>query len=86
MIDFSSRTQTRKIAARDKRDSCDGRMFVVRGPKFEVFGTSNPELQTVNLARPAFPARRASRAAHPAAFVYHNHLQGNNLDRRSTFP
>ncbi len=35
------------------------RQPTVRGPKFEVFGTSNPELQTVNLARPAFPARRA---------------------------
>ena len=40
----------------------------VRGPKFEVFGTSTPEIRTsahewdnvpAHLARPAFPARRA---------------------------
>jgi hypothetical protein len=84
MIDFSSRTLTQSIAARDWAEKV--RQPTVRGPKFEVFGTSNPELRTFNLARPAFPARRASRAPHPAAFVYHNHLQGNNLDRRNTFP
>ena len=31
----------------------------VRGPKFEVFGTSNPELRIVSLARPASLARLA---------------------------
>jgi hypothetical protein len=36
-----------RIAERDWRDGCDGRDARVRGPKFEVFGTSNRELRVV---------------------------------------
>ena len=45
--------------SRDGRDERDGRRFEVRSPKFEVFGTSNPELRTSDLACRARRARRA---------------------------
>ena len=47
------------MAQRDSRDGRDGRRFEVRSPKFEVFGTSNPELRTSDRACRARRARRA---------------------------
>jgi hypothetical protein len=52
--------------------------FEVRSSRFSEPGTMNFELRVAPVVHRSH--------FHPAAFVYHNHLQSNNLDRRSTFP
>jgi len=39
-----------RVAERDWRDGRDGRDARVRGPKFEVFGTSNHELRVASFS------------------------------------
>jgi hypothetical protein len=72
MIDFSSRTLTRVHLV----------CFVYLVDLVHLVSFVQPENQTNQIT----VSLRWHFLHHPAAFVYHNHLQGNNLDRRSPFP
>ena len=54
----------RRVAERDWRDGRDERDARVRCPKFEVFGTSNPELRTSNFELRIAPFSHVSRFTH----------------------
>jgi len=50
------------------------------------FNQTDQTNKTKHPFSPATVCRAGGFFQHPAAFVYHNHLQSNNLDRRGTFP